>query len=207
MTATLQIPAGCTYPPTPPEGLDAEARYKRGPYLEASAAGVIELRIPSPYPVDAAIATWKAHDMRFDGARREWHRITTRPLDSLRVAALLYESYYPEYAEERPIVTPPVAVGRVDFVVAHPARVVVQEWKRGWGPGDAMAAVTACERATFDLAGAIDWCRRHGADVIESHDHDYVRCFFDGVRSIRTAGQIRRKRSLHPTAQADYAYQ
>jgi hypothetical protein len=203
----LQIPPGCTYPPTPAGGLDDDARYRRGPYLEASAAGVIELRIPSPYPVDAAVALWKRSDMRWDKERQEWHRVTTRPLDSLRCAALLYEGFYPEYAEERPIVTPPGAVGRVDFVVGHPERVVVQEWKRGWGPGDAMVAVTTHARADFNLAGALDWCRRHGAEIIPSHDGDYIRCFFDGARSIRTSGQIRRMRLLHPTAQADYAYQ
>jgi len=205
---TLHIPPGSTYPPTPEGGLAPDALLRRGPYLEAHpTSGVVELCVPSPYPNPAAVALWKRCAMRWDGGRREWRRPTTRPLETLRAAALKYEEFYPEYAEERPIVTPPAAVGRADFVVAHPARVVVQEWPRGWGPGDPLVAVSTHDRATFDLAGALDWCRRHGAEVIESHDHDYIRCFFDGKRSIRTDGQIRRQRSLHPTAQADYAYQ
>lgn len=205
--SALQIPVNHTYPPTPEGGLPVEQYFRRGPYLYRQPSGIVELRIPSPWPSEEARTLWKKHQMRWDGDRNEWVRPTNRPLASLDAAKRKYEAFYPEYAEPRPIRMAPAAVGRVDFIIGHPDYIVVQEWPRGWGPCDPMIAHTRHERADFDLAAALDWCRCQGAEIVTSHDGDYVRALFDGRRSIRTRSQIMRKRRRHSLAQADFAYQ
>lgn len=203
----LTIPPNQTYPPTPEGGLPYEQYFRRGPYLYRQPSGIVELRIPSPWPEADAISLWKKHHMRWDKERDEWVRSTTRPLASLDATKRHYERFYPEYAEPRPIQMAPAAVGRVDFIVGNPDCIVVHEWPRGWGPRDPVSAHTRHERADFDLDAALDWCRRQGAEIITSYDGDYVRALFDGHRSIRTRGQILYKRRQNSLAQADFAYQ
>lgn len=203
----LQIPPGQTYPPAD-RPLTPEERFRRGPYLERHAtSGIVELRIPSPHRREDAEAIWRKNRMRWDKERQEWHRPTTRPLETLEAAARKYEGFFPEYAQPRPIRTALAAIGRVDFIVANPQKVTICEWPRGWQPGDEMVARIEHDRAQFDLEEALDWCRSHGAYVVEAADGDYIRCFFDGLRSIRTKGQILRKRRKNSIAQADFAYQ
>jgi hypothetical protein len=200
------IPQGDTYPPTSPEMTEDEY-FLRGPYLARSEAGIVLLRVPSPYYNEEATKTWHHYLMQWDPQHREWFRVAQIQIEMLEIAIRNYEQLFPEYAQERPTSLPAAIVGRVDFIVGNPKKIVVCEWRRGWSAEDPLAVRTEHDRDAFDLDWALDWCREMGAKIINSHDGDYIRAFFDGQRAIRTRGQIMAHRRRSSLAQADFAYQ
>ena len=100
---------------------------------------------------------------------------------------------------------------RIDFTVLSDDRIIVLKLRRDTTTDPArpldipLPDGHSINPSGFDLESAIAWCQDHGYTVRRWHNG--ARAWLNGVRVIRTRGQIQRKRAQNPCAvNMDFAY-